>query len=369
MKRLTPAASTPALLLAALTLFALAAASAKARAQDEADVRSYWADGYELGVALRPTRPRFVLGESVQVELKVENRSEIDLELMLSGERGPGWPDDYEVTIAGPGGEALPRPPEEEVGRDTGYLNSFVRGPHNNQMSTPTMGFIERLDRWAKFERPGVYTVTLRRGLRAGPLGRRYRLFPGTTKPAVELRLTAEVVVVAGGEERVGRLVEELGAKMLGCDRLPPEQSDAVESAMRLSGIKDPRVVKYFAEALTKCKEGSIRSAALVVFAKFDTDEAFEGLRRAASDADEDFRTTAARELAGSRHPKARGLLLSLRKDPYYGVRLMVLNALERWDTAEARRLIWEMTNDEHPSVKEEALRFLQERAATPPRR
>jgi hypothetical protein len=53
-----------------------------------------------------------------------------------------------------------------------------------------------------------------------------------------------------------------------------------------------------------------------------------------------------------------------MRNDSYYGVRLMVLNALEAKDTEAARRVIWEMTNDKHPSVRDEALRFLQQRPA-----
>ena len=156
-----------------------------------------------------------------------------------------------------------------------------------------------------------------------------------------------------------------LAASMLDCSPGP-----SVASATRLAELKDRRVLKHMAGAMEKCRRNpSIRYTALGAFAKFETDEALEGLRLAASDADEDFRTAAAQHLIRHRHPRARALLLSLRKDPFYGVRLMVLNALESWDTQEARRLIWEMTNDEHPQVKAEALRFLQERAGHPPRR
>jgi hypothetical protein len=77
---------------------------------------------------------------------------------------------------------------------------------------------------------------------------------------------------------------------------------------------------------------------------------------------DEDFRTVVAQVVARNKHPKSAALLLSMRRDTYYGVRLIVLYALEAKDTATARRIIWEMTNDEHPSVKDEALRFLQQR-------
>jgi hypothetical protein len=328
-----------------------------------AAAETYWLDGREVEVTLRPLRPSFILGEPVELVLEFINRSADDLELLLSGEGGPGWPDDFEVRVFGPGGKALPRPDPEERGRDTPYTNTYVRASHDNTV-TPTTAMRLRLDSWAELDRPGLYTVKLRRGVRAGPYGGSYRLFPGTTRPAVEVAVETQVRVVRGGPERVGGLIDELGEKMLGCD-----QTAAVEAAMRLADIADERVVAHFRRALDKCRAPNIRTAAVRAFAKFATEPAFEGLRLASRDADEDLRTVTANLIGTSKHPKALGLLLSLRRDPYYGVRMMVLLNLEGMDTARARRLIWEMSNDEHPLVKEEALRFLQERATHPPRR
>lgn len=344
---------------AALMAAALALPGRPARAE------TFWADGYELEVTLAPTRAAFVLGEPVTLALKFENRSGSDVELLLSGEReGDGWPDDFEITVVGPDGGRLPRPDAGEDGLHGSHTNMFLRAARGGYMATLSTSALFPLTDWAKIEKPGRYAVTFRRGLRAGPYGRRYRLFPGTTKPAVELRLTAEFEVVGGGAEGLGKLVEELGASVLACD---PHES--VAATTRLGALKDGRAVRHLVGAVQKCKNPSIRYQALGALSKYETDEAFEGLRLAASDADEDFRTVVAQSLAQSKHPKARALLLTLRKDPYYGVRLMVLNALESWDTAGARRLIWEMTGDEHPKIREEALRFLQERAGHPPRR
>ncbi|HWS85699.1 MAG TPA: HEAT repeat domain-containing protein [Pyrinomonadaceae bacterium] len=365
MKRLTPreplltrtAAAAALLMLAALLL-------APARAHAEA----YWVDGYELDIALEPGEESFVLGERPWVFIKVENRSRTGLEMLWSIEQGRGWPDDFDVRVVDPDGAVLPRPPADESAPGSTYASLRVRAPGDPERVSPVTRVTISLDPWAKILKPGRYTVVVRRGLRVGAWGGRYRLFPGTTKPAVEVSVKTEIEVVGGGAEHTGRMVEELGAKMLECEQ-PLTRAQAVESAMRLSEIDDERVVGHFARALARCGAGSIRSAALKVFGKFETEAAFEGLRRAAGDADEDFRTLAALELSRSKHPKARELLLSLREDPFYGVRLMVLSALKDWDTERARRLIWEMTNDEHPMIKEEALRFLQERATHPPRR
>lgn len=353
----------PRRLTRAAALFcALAALLAPAGAQTP---QTYWLDGYELEVTLRPSRDSFVLGERVTLDLGFLNRADTDLELMLSaGRKGEGWPDDFELTVVGPGGERLPRPDEGEDGLQLSYTNSFVRAVRPGPHATVSMSIVIGLEGWAKVERPGVYAVTLRRGLRVGPYAGSYRLFPETTKPATELRLKTEFTVTEGGAERTGRLIDELGARALACD-----QNSSVEATTRLVSLKDERALKYLSEAVGKCKNPSIRYTALGAFGDFDTDAAFEGLRAAAADADEDFRTAAATALARSKHKDARRLLLTLRRDPYYGVRMVVLSALEGWDTAAARKLIWEMTNDEHPSVKEEALRFLQERAGHPPRK
>ena len=353
--RLTLAAALSALLLTVAALLA----PASTRAED------YWVDGYRVGVTLRTLQPSYVLGEPVTLIVNFENHADTALELLLSGEQdGAGWPDDFEVTVTGPGGDRLPRPAPGERRDKYTYTNSFVRAVPAGQTSVISAGLSFDARDWAKIEKPGVYTADVRRGLRVGPYGRRYRLFPGTTKPPVELRLRAEFVVVTGGEGGLGKLVEELGASALACD-----SQASVIAATRLVALKDARAVKHLIGAMQRCKNASIRYQALGALAKYETDEAFGGLRLAASDADEDFRTVAAQLVSQSKHPKARPLLLSLRTDPYYGVRLMVLNALEAWDTAEARKLIWEMTNDEHPKVKEEALRFLQERAGHPPRK
>ena len=108
--RLLRATATALALLAAVTPAALA--------------ETYFLDGYEVEVTLRPERESFVAGEQVSVVLEFENRGDADLELLLSGEqRGQGWPDDFEVRVFGPEGAELPRPAPERR-NESGYTNS-----------------------------------------------------------------------------------------------------------------------------------------------------------------------------------------------------------------------------------------------------
>jgi hypothetical protein len=339
------------LMLAALATLMLAAARTRAE--------TYWLDGYELEVALKPTRPSFVVGEAAELWLTFENRSDTVVELLLSGSDGRRRPDDFDVRVTGPDGKALPRP---EGAEEDSFANIFVSARRNEQAGTAASMFLKvPLTNWAKVEKPGVYKVSLRRGVVAGPYNGQYRLWPETTKPRTELRLETEFTVKEGGEGVVGALVEELGAKALACDRSPAEASAA---ATRLAALEDERAVGPLAEAVAKCKNASVRYPALLALAKFPTDAAFEALRAASADKDEDFRTAVAQVLASNKHPKSGALLLSMRRDTFYGVRLIVLYAMEAEDTKASRRVIVEMTNDAHPSVRDEALRFLQQRPA-----
>jgi hypothetical protein len=323
-----------------------------------AAAETYWLDGYEVEATLKPERTPFVLGEPIMIALTFENRADTDLELMLSGRSGGNWPDDYDVRVIGPDGETIPRKNQQEnIESSADNFSVRCRRNTNRFMSEPSMGIYFSLDRWARIDKPGLYTVILRRGVVAGPFNGNYELSPETKKPRTEIRLETQIRVAEGGEERVGKLIEELSARMFGGDQLA-----ASEASQRLASLDDGRIIKPFLEAFGKSKNAAVRAAAVRVFARFQTEEAFEGLRRAAADPDEDYRTLAATELLRDKYPKAAALLLSMRHDPYYGVRLVVLDAMEAKDTEASRRIIWEMTNDEHPMVRSEALRFLQER-------
>ena len=348
-----PSLHRPAL-ASLLAVASLAAMLTPARARAEV----YWLDGYEVEVTLKPLRESFVLGESIALSLTFENRSETPVELLLSGDGGRGLPDDFDVRVTGPDGKPVPRPAAGEYGRD-GYSNVPLSVRRDELVAARLVSITVPLENWGRFEKPGVYKVALRRGVIAGPYNGKYRLRPETTKQRAELRLETEFTIVEGGDARTIELVEELSASMLACD-----QNVSVSATTRLIALNHWRVVKPLAEAVEKCKNPSIRYQALQGISKFNTDAAFEALRAATSDPDEDFRTVATNELASNKHPKAYALLLSLRRDPFYGVRMMVLNALEGKDTEAARRRIWEMTNDEHPMVRREALRFLQQRPA-----
>ena len=108
---------------------------------------------------------------------------------------------------------------------------------------------------------------------------------------------------------------------------------------------------------------------------KYSTDSAIEGIkkgmktspeemrragnRRAAIAMAEQVRSAAAMALKESKHPDAVSLLLSMRKDSYWAIRLNVVQALGGLGTPEAKEILQEMSKDENEDVSREAIRYL----------
>lgn len=324
-------------------LFFSILATTSARAQ------TYWPDGYEVELTLKPSQTKYLPGETPGLVLEIKNHSDTNLEILFSA-RADGsrhLMEGFDLSVVAPDGVVVPRPPATEGGPGL-YDDMFVEAGH-------TVEFFAALQSRAKLDKPGTYTVTCRSGLTVNPYTERTSVLLDMDKPATEVHFQTQFEVVAAEQERTGKLIDELGAKTLDKD-----QASSSAAAAKLSSIKDERVVKYFVEAIRESKNPSVRYTALGALSRFDSDSALEGLKLGARDADVNFRTAAAVGLSHSKHPKSAEALLAMRDDKYYGVRLVVLYKLERIDTDDARRMIWEMANDENKSVSDEALRYLQ---------
>ena len=81
-----------------------------------------------------------------------------------------------------------------------------------------------------------------------------------------------------------------------------------------------------------------------------------------AQDAADAVRGSAAVALARSPHPKAKALLMTMHGDPYDGVRLTVIHALEGMDSTESLDLLRQMTHDGEKEVSDEAKHCLAQR-------
>ena len=83
------------------------------------------------------------------------------------------------------------------------------------------------------------------------------------------------------------------------------------------------------------------------------------GNRSTAISMADNVRVAAAHALAESKHPEAIPLLLSMRKDNYWPVRLTVVQALSQLGTPEAITILQEMSKDGNEYVSREANKYL----------
>ena len=334
------------------------------------EAKSYSTVLGSVEVALRPDKPEVMLGEPVYLSFTVRNLSDNDLQSLQGGDYRNrfGRPESYSVAVVDGQGQALPV-------LDAGPSFGGIMGPQK----IPAKGTWTRrlfLPHWATLAAAGDYTVTCKTVLKLS------KHTPGkwdhnekTTDINVEVKTPFKVVPT--DQKRMGELIEALGDRMLGSN------SDVSDEATRSLGwIDDERVIPFFSKAVAT-DNYSLRFAALDALAKFKSDDALQGIKtglatqasdmRAHATTDalagqlaDNIRHSAAIALSRSPNPEATKLLLSLWQDPYYAVRIDVLHALGKMDSADSLELLRKMTNDTNETVRNEAQRYLRLRTAKP---
>ncbi|GAA5496377.1 hypothetical protein Rhal01_02560 [Rubritalea halochordaticola] len=174
----------------------------------------------------------------------------------------------------------------------------------------------------------------------------------------------------------LGPIIEELGTKMLEKD-----QRIAAPARKKLSLIDDPRVIPWYVKAM-KSDSSSLRKEALDRLSRLPGNEALKGLiigmktqpkdighvstpEQAKISADA-VRHSAAIALERSKHPLSTSLLLSMHDDPYYFVRIRVIQAAAKIKTPEALGILRQHTEDSEERVRNEAIRLLKALDPTP---
>ena len=171
----------------------------------------------------------------------------------------------------------------------------------------------------------------------------------------------------------MGELIERYGRTMV--DKPNSDAAERAQEAMSL--IDDERVIPWYVKAVDT-NWGQMRERALDRLCRFKGDAALEGIKKGmttrgadmgfcstpsvAQDAADAVRGSAAVALARSPHPKAKALLMTMHGDPYDGMRLTVIHALEGMDSTESLDLLRQMTHDGEKEVSDEAKRCLAQR-------
>lgn len=306
-----------------------------------------------------------MLGEPTHLSFVVKNKSERDFQVIVGGDyqNRLGRPDTFTVSVVGDDGSKVPQP-------DAGMGLGGMIGPKQLPASGSCM-FRLFLPHWATFERPGNYTITVRKVLRLKEVSKDGQEFMRGTSD-VPSEASMQIQVVPLDLARMGRLIETLGRQMLS----QVGRSEDQEATMALKAIHDERVIPHFLAAL-RTNDYSMKFNALDALAAFNSDLALDGLKEGMRTTGKDIgnttttvvvnqladniRHSAGVALSRSLHPGALPFLLEQRKDSYYGVRLDVAHALgSRVKADKAIPVLEEMTNDPNEMVSSEAKRYIE---------
>ncbi len=320
--------------------------------------QTYSVNGMPIEVSLLPEKSVIMLGEPIHLSFIVRNLSGTDLRFSEGGDyrNRLGRPESYDVRAVRSDGKQVYKP---EILISMGGILGSVRAPAG---AAATLRLF--LPHWAPFEETGIYTITCKRTLHFWASEELV-----SERISVPVQTSVQIKVVESNHEKMGEIIEKLGVEMLGEDN-----EKARRASQSLDYIDDERAVPYLVKGIDP-GDYSLTLLSLSSLSKYISDSAIEGIKRGMSVSHEEIRQAgdrstaislaekvrfaAAHALAKSRHPEAIPLLMSMRKDNYWPVRLTVVHAFSRLGTPEAITILQEMSKDGHEDVSREAHKYL----------
>jgi hypothetical protein len=182
--------------------------------------------------------------------------------------------------------------------------------------------------------------------------------------PPVKIPVGTELL-----DARAKARINELGPRLLDKDSRVAEEAERA-----LSLIDDPAVIPWYIRALDSNRY-HMKFRAIDQLGRFDSDEAFDALKKSLTTQPSDFgdtaspsvapdlvhniRVAAVQRLSRCPHRDAKKYVLSLWNDPDPSVRIDVLHLLGKMGTPEALQLLKKMSTDGNELVRSEAARYL----------
>lgn len=303
-------------------------------------------DGHAFEVTLKPDKETIMLNEPIYVSFHFQSLASRDLCVGIGGDyrNSLGRPSRFTVSVVRDDGKPVPQP-------DAGPgLGGFVGCGVIPAGKTYDIRLF--LPHWATFEDVGAYTIKVERHLGVQAYSADS---PITTFKA---NVSARIEVVQDNGDQMGALINSLGTAMLENDN-----DKGNESASRLGYLRrDQRTLPYFASALEKfgsasewSNEHRIAETATRVLSTFDDDRAIDALEKAMTSSVEDTRLGIADAFSASKHHRALDLLLTMKEDTYWFVRLRVAQRLANVYSKKSISILSAMLKDENGDVREAA--------------
>ena len=321
-------------------------------------------DGKEFSVNVRPEKEVLMFGETTFLIFEVKNHSKNDLYFGDGGDyrNNIGRPERYRVKVVREDGKPVPQP---NVTISTGGLIGGQTVPAGGS-------YIRRLflPHWATFEGTGTYEISVERSLEIRAKADTPEELRGGKRGFRSIATTArtKLSIVETDKDKLGALITELGDRLIS----ETDGSAARDLFLLLQFINDDRTIKYWIEVLRIYSSSSDREAAdkygetPLVLARYNTPESMAALEDATKSQNEDVRLDVADALRISSNPRAIKLLMSMRGDSYWLVRLRVAQALDKITTDESTEILIGMLTDNNKSVWESAENSLKARGKMP---
>ena len=322
-----------------LSLFILLVAVPQVAAQ-----KALTNEGYQLEINLKSDKESIMLKEPTFFSFEIKNYSPEKLCVTEGGDyrNNVGRPDSYKVTVTRDDGKSVPQP---EVKFWMGGLSGCQSIPAHGSRIVKLF-----LPHWANFESTGSYIINVKKSLSI-------HNYSTKTASIVKADASTNIEIIPYDEGKMGEVIDTLGKVMLDIEN--PESGN---SAQALAYIEDKRAIKYFAQALEKFGKSEdmtdeyfrVRQSAAAL-SYFNDDSALAALEATMNSPTDAIRLDIASAFERSDHPKALELLLKMRSDSYYFVRLRVAQGLSKVKSDETLILLRKMLKDENEEVREAA--------------
>jgi hypothetical protein len=252
------------------------------------------AGAHKLEVSLVPEPDEIMVGQPGFLLVAVRNRSTVDLQMVVGGSQRNRLlrADNHKLTVTDSRGTRVPVIHLANLGG----ISTIVRIPKGKTHHVPLF-----IPNWARFKKPGLYTIQCERKLlisEAGPQGDRKAQHRTYTAKPVPIRVTAQLAVVAYDSVKMGKVIEELGRTLY---NTPQSQAVKAFRALKaLTWLADPRVIPFLVKAIRE-KRYTYSYQAAWALKKFTQDQAVEGLKLCINDRNAVLRQTCAKALAAIR--------------------------------------------------------------------
>jgi|GEM_PF-1870255 len=343
-----------------LGLLVFGSSSLPVNAQEYTKYQS--SDGHEFAVSVIPDKSTIMLGETTFLAFEVKNLSDAPLYFSDGGDyrNNIGRPERYSVTVMRDDGTPVPQP---KVTMSTGGLLGSRTVPLGGS-------YVRRLflPHWATFESPGTYDITVSRILSISTRNDDTVFRTKDANRPVATTAHTKITIIETDPTKLGETISDLGDKVL-ADSDNPNIRD---NLLLLDFIKDGRTIPYWVKAVERYSSSSnwklidnFRQTPSIL-ARYDTPEAIATIEAAMKSKNKDVRLDVAESLSISKNPRAIPLLLSMSKDPYWFVRLRVVQTLDQLDNDESARMLTAFLLDKERSVRESAEESLRRKNRVP---